>query len=105
MTIQREQPTFATREPVDFVVVGSGAAGGVVARELYAGVERPGRRRPRRDRVYGDRRPLILNLGLTAPKEVLLVMPVRLRKGNWKMGNGWGPGFSHPNFHLRIPIS
>ena len=34
MTIQREQATFATREPVDFVVVGSGAAGGVVAREL-----------------------------------------------------------------------
>jgi choline dehydrogenase-like flavoprotein len=26
--------TFATREPVDFVVVGSGAAGGVIAREL-----------------------------------------------------------------------
>ena len=223
MTIQREQPTFATREPVDFVVVGSGAAGGVVARELSTAgfdvvvleqgpyvtrdqfnhdelgerdnrgfghrrnndpqsfretendeteqrralyylrvvggttlhftanywrfhevdfIERsllgpmagtgfadwpitydelepyytkvdwevgvsgaPGPHSPRRDRVYGDRRPLILNLGLTAPKEVLLVMPVRLRKGNWKMGNGWGPGFSHPNFHLRIPIS
>jgi choline dehydrogenase-like flavoprotein len=28
------QPAFPTREPVDFVVVGSGAAGGVVAREL-----------------------------------------------------------------------
>ncbi|MGH2830116.1 MAG: GMC family oxidoreductase [Actinomycetota bacterium] len=28
------QPAHATREPVDFVVVGSGAAGGVVAREL-----------------------------------------------------------------------
>jgi choline dehydrogenase-like flavoprotein len=28
------QPVFPTREPVDFVVVGSGAAGGVVAREL-----------------------------------------------------------------------
>jgi choline dehydrogenase-like flavoprotein len=27
-------PAFPTREPVDFVVVGSGAAGGVVAREL-----------------------------------------------------------------------
>ncbi len=34
MTIQSEQPTFATREPVDFVIVGSGAAGGVVAKEL-----------------------------------------------------------------------
>lgn len=27
-------PTFPTREPVDFVIVGSGAAGGVMAREL-----------------------------------------------------------------------
>jgi choline dehydrogenase-like flavoprotein len=27
-------PTFPTREPVDFVVIGSGAAGGIVAREL-----------------------------------------------------------------------
>ena len=34
MAIRREQPRFATREPVDFVVVGSGAAGGVMAREL-----------------------------------------------------------------------
>ncbi|HUO83259.1 MAG TPA: NAD(P)-binding protein, partial [Gammaproteobacteria bacterium] len=28
------EPRFATREPVDFVIVGSGAAGGVLAREL-----------------------------------------------------------------------
>jgi len=34
MAISREQPRFATREPVDFVVVGSGAAGGVMAKEL-----------------------------------------------------------------------
>jgi choline dehydrogenase-like flavoprotein len=27
-------PSFATRKPVDFVVIGSGAAGGVIAREL-----------------------------------------------------------------------
>lgn len=29
-----DTPTFALREPVDFVVVGSGSAGGIVAREL-----------------------------------------------------------------------
>ncbi len=34
MAIKREQPRFATRDPVDFVVVGSGAAGGVMAKEL-----------------------------------------------------------------------
>ena len=34
MKREREQPTFALREPVDFVVVGSGAAGGVMAKEL-----------------------------------------------------------------------
>ena len=34
MATHREQPRFATREPVDFVVVGSGAAGGVMAKEL-----------------------------------------------------------------------
>ena len=34
MSIQQEQPHFATRTPVDFVVVGSGAAGGVMAKEL-----------------------------------------------------------------------
>ena len=34
MAINREQPRFATREPVDFVVIGSGAAGGVMAKEL-----------------------------------------------------------------------
>ena len=28
------QASFPTREPVDFVVVGSGAAGGIMAREL-----------------------------------------------------------------------
>ena len=31
---QRQQPHFDTRVPVDFVVVGSGAAGGVMAKEL-----------------------------------------------------------------------
>ena len=34
MRQERTQPRFATREPVDFVVVGSGAAGGVMAKEL-----------------------------------------------------------------------
>lgn len=29
-----EQPAFALREPVDFVIVGSGSAGGILAREL-----------------------------------------------------------------------
>lgn len=29
-----EQPSFATRRPVDFVIVGSGSAGGILAREL-----------------------------------------------------------------------
>ncbi len=32
--MQAEQPKFATRTPVDFVVIGSGAAGGVMAKEL-----------------------------------------------------------------------
>ena len=34
MAKQAEQPKFATRSPVDFVVIGSGAAGGVLAREF-----------------------------------------------------------------------
>ena len=34
MAIKREHPRFATRAPVDFVVVGSGAAGGVMDKEL-----------------------------------------------------------------------
>lgn len=35
-----EQPLFATRRPVDFVIVGSGSAGGILARELaVAGFE------------------------------------------------------------------
>lgn len=34
MTNQQSQPKFASRVPVDFVVIGSGAAGGVIAKEL-----------------------------------------------------------------------
>lgn len=34
MTQQADQPIYETREPVDFVVIGSGAAGGVMAKEL-----------------------------------------------------------------------
>ena len=35
----QSQPSraFPTREPVDFVVIGSGAAGGIIARELSRG--------------------------------------------------------------------
>ncbi len=34
MTVGEKQPRFKTRVAVDFVIIGSGAAGGVLAKEL-----------------------------------------------------------------------
>ena len=34
MTTRDDMPVFSTREAVDFVIIGSGAAGGVLAKEL-----------------------------------------------------------------------
>ncbi len=36
MSTSEGRPEYATREEVDFVIIGSGAAGGVLAKELSA---------------------------------------------------------------------